>query len=139
MARLYTNRCAGTPEAERIRRIGELFAKAAMLYWRRERLAGRVGPRATRSVPRIQDVAELVSDEAEKKIVRYLLLNGTASPRDISLALDVPRTTLTEKLARLRSTGLLTITGKTRAAHLVNATSPSRHRRLVVTILPPLR
>ena len=116
MAILSFRRYAEMPEAERLRRIGELIATAVIRYEREQRSVAPVrrGRDARREEP--ENPANLVTDQTEKEIVRYLARVGGATPRDLCIALGLSGITITRKLARLRVAGLLTVRGKTRAA-----------------------
>lgn len=61
-------------------------------------------------------VWDLVDDEVEKQILRYLLLHVAAVPADMERALSLSGMTLTRRLAHLREVGLVTVSGKTRNA-----------------------
>lgn len=113
MALLTFNRYRDLPEAERIRRIGELIGKAVLLYRRDLRTAGRVEALAATLEPR--GPTSLIDDQTEKQIVEYLAKIGTASPHDLCIALGHTRTTVSRKLARLRNAGILIASGKTKA------------------------
>lgn len=104
-----------TPD-ERFRRIGDLIAKAVMIFRQSERAAGRLTAEGKAVVVPICDPAELVTDEGEKRILRHLRHAESASPHDFCIVLTMPRTTLMRKLARLRAVGLVEVTGKTKAA-----------------------
>ena len=113
MALLTFNRYRDLPEAERIRRIGELIGKAVLLYRRDLRTAGRVEALAAAHKPR--GPTNLIDDETEKRIVEYLAKIGPASPHDLCVTLGHTRTTVSRKLARLRNAGVLQTSGKTKA------------------------
>lgn len=116
MTMLDPNRFAHLTPDERLRRIGVLIAKAVMIFRQRERAAGRLSAAGTPIVVPIRDLADFVSDEGEKQIIRHLQRAESASPHDICVVLSLPRTTLMRKLARLRTVGLVEVTGKTKAA-----------------------
>lgn len=105
------------PEAERIRRIGELLATAAIRYLRDK--DQELASRQTQPSPpaaHIVEVWDLVDDETEKQVLRYLSVHIVAVPAEISLALNISAMTLTRRLARLREAGLIMVSGKTRNA-----------------------
>lgn len=101
---------------ERCRRIGDLLGMAAVISFRRQRLfAVKRFPKSD-PVTKTLDLAELFSDDTEKKIVRHLLLAGEASPVDFCVALSISSATVFRKLARLRNSGVVTVLGRSRAA-----------------------
>ncbi|MDI1334568.1 MAG: winged helix-turn-helix domain-containing protein [Lacunisphaera sp.] len=105
---------AGLSDKERIRRIGELLATAIIRYRRRERTAEGPMPKSAPSA--VLDPIGLVSDEIEKRLVRYLASAGAATPCDLSAGLGFSRATVTRKLARLRQAGIVTVSGRTKGA-----------------------
>ena len=101
-------------DQERLRRIGELIATAVIRYRRRQRTTlAKAG--AASSGTRI-DPVELVGNETEKRLVRYLVGAGAATPHELGEVLDLSRSTVTRKLARLRKAGLVTVSGRTKGA-----------------------
>jgi predicted HTH transcriptional regulator len=104
------------PESERLRRIGELIATAVIRFYRDERSKAAAQKAAKGEFQKILEPADLVSDEIEKQMLRYLTRVGRATPRDFKIALGVSQMTITRRLARLRTAGLLTVAGKRRAA-----------------------
>lgn len=101
---------------ERCQRIGDLLGKAAVRYFRQQRLAEKTRLALPADVATPVDIAMLVSDETEKRILQYVNRTGSATPHDLCVALDVNRRTITRKLARLRTSGILAAQGKTNAA-----------------------
>ncbi|EIP99251.1 hypothetical protein OpiT1DRAFT_03764 [Opitutaceae bacterium TAV1] len=101
-------------DGERFRRIGELLAIAIIRY---RHLHPEEFEKHSRSCrPSHQhDPDRLVADESEKRILSYLSVVGTATPKDFRMALGMPRMSVTRKLERLRSAKLVTASGKTRA------------------------
>ena len=116
MTAMITPSAAELPPAERFRRIGELFSLGAERYWRAERIAGR--PFAAKQSGRIiqGSLLDLVTDPVEAQIVRLIINRVEASPRDLQGALGISRATITRKIAKLRTAGLLTVVGRTRLA-----------------------
>lgn len=104
------------PEPERLRRMGELIATAVIRYYREQRVKAAAQKSAKGEPRKILEPADLVSDEIERQMLRYLARVGAATPRDFQVALGVSPMTITRRLARLRATGLLVATGKKRAA-----------------------
>ncbi|RRJ95650.1 hypothetical protein Ga0100231_003980 [Opitutaceae bacterium TAV4] len=106
-------------EAERIRRIGELLFTAVIRYRhlhpeefeKPARFPRNPGQKLAGGF----DPADFVSDESEKRILRYLSVVGTASPKDFQVALEMSSATVTRKLVRLRASNLVTVSGKTNA------------------------
>ncbi len=100
-------------EGERIRQIGVLMATAALRYLDDQPFASRQNhssvPAAT-----ITHIWDLVDDEVEKQVLRYLSQHVVAMPTDMSRALNLSSMTLTRRLARLREVGLVVASGKTR-------------------------
>lgn len=110
---------ANLSEDERLDRIGALIAKAVVLYRNDQQRAGEVEPETVADADQggvIRSVADLAEDETEKQVIRYLERVGSATPRGFSAALGLSRQTVTRKLARLRASGLVVVTGKTRMA-----------------------
>lgn len=101
-------------DQERLRRIGELIATAVIRHRRRQRTT-LPHAEAASSGTRI-DPVELVGDETEKRLVRYLGGAGAATPHELGGVLGLSRTTVTRKLARLRSAGLVVVSGRTKGA-----------------------
>lgn len=102
------------PEAERLRRIGELIATAVIRYERDQRKQ-RSAARVSRNVPG-NEKAVVVNDRVERAMLGYLSQVGAATPRDFRIALGVSPMTITRRLAHLRAVGLVLATGETRAA-----------------------
>ena len=101
-------------DQERLRRIGELIATAVVRYRRRQRTTLPQAAAAS-SGTRI-DPAQLVGDETEKRLMRYLGGAGAATPHELVEVLGLSRTTVTRKLARLRKVGLVVVSGRTKGA-----------------------
>jgi predicted HTH transcriptional regulator len=104
------------PYPERCQRIGDLLGKAAVRYFRQQRLAKNTRLALPANVVTPVEIATLVSDETEKRILQYVSRTGSATPHDLCVALDVNRRTITRKLARLRTSGILVAQGRTNAA-----------------------
>ncbi len=110
---------ANLSEEERLDRIGALIAKAVVLYRCDRRRAGKDEPQTVADADQaglIRSVADLVKDETEKQVIRYLDRVGSATPQNFSTTLGLSRQTVSRKLARLRVAGLVVVTGKTRMA-----------------------
>jgi len=61
-------------------------------------------------------VVQLVTDATERRMLAYLERTGAATPRDFQQALGLSPMTVTRRLARLRSAGLVAVEGQTRSA-----------------------
>lgn len=115
MAKLSFQLYQDLPEAERIRRIGELIGLAILRH--------RSRPPATAYQNRATGLAEalpaepwaLITDEVERRMLRYLERVGAATTRDLQVALGLSSMTVTRHLGRLRAAGVLVVTGRTRA------------------------
>ena len=105
---------AALSDAERIRLIGDLIAIAAIRHSRRQRTALLLSaePRSAGTV----DSSGLVKDKTEKRLVHYLSITGSAAPHELSAGLGLSRATVTRKLAHLRMTGVVTVSGSTKGA-----------------------
>lgn len=112
MAILTFRAYAELPEAERLRRIGELLATAVFRWEHDQRVTVSA---ANRGDTRTTESRVLNADPIETDIVRHLTRVSAATPRDLCLALGLARMTVARKLARLRAAGVLTASGKTRA------------------------
>jgi hypothetical protein len=106
-------------ETERIRRIGELLAIAVIRYRHLHpeefEKPARLPRDSCQKVTDGFDPAGFVSDESEKRMLRYLSVVGSAAPKDFQVALGMSSATVTRKLMRLRSSNLVTVSGKTNA------------------------
>ena len=117
MPLLEIDRFANLSDEERLDRIATLIAKAVVLFRRDERSAGRVAPVDDLKINApVREVADFVSDETERRMLRYLGRISSATPLNFRAALGLSRQTVARKLARLRATGLVVVTGKTRLA-----------------------
>lgn len=114
-------------DEERLRQIGEILHLAVRLYWRRERLAGRVAPAGMIDQSEPRKAADLTDDETEKNILRYLTRMVSAPPTQIGAELGLTRSTLGRKLARLKRCGLVMVLGKTKGARYGLAGPPGRN------------
>lgn len=112
---------------ERCRRIGLLLGKAAALGFRRQQLSAMKRFDEPDPVTKTLDLAGMVSDDTEKRIVRHLLLSGEASPSDLCVALSTSPATVFRRLARLRACGVVIVVGKSRAAKYQLAGSAGRN------------
>jgi len=101
-------------DQERLRRIGELIATAVIRYRRRQRTT--IAKAGTVSPGTCVDPVDLVGDEIEKRLVRYMGGVSAATPHELSEVLDLSRSTVTRKLSRLRMAGLVTVSGRTKGA-----------------------
>lgn len=110
MTRLTFQLYQELPEAERIRRIGELIGLAILRHRGRPPTIARQNS-ATGPV----EPWALITDEVERQMVRYLERVGAATPRDLQVALSLSSMTVTRHLGRLRAAGVLAVTGRTRA------------------------
>ncbi|MFZ5497048.1 MAG: hypothetical protein ACOZE5_17150 [Verrucomicrobiota bacterium] len=126
MAILDPNRFAHLTPDERLRRIGDLLAKAVMIFRQRERAAGRLSADGNPVVSPVRDITELVTDPREKEILRYLQRVGVGSPHDLRVALDTSESTVKRALVRLRSLGLVVASGHTRAVRYRLPVDPGR-------------
>ena len=105
---------ANLPAAERIRLIGDLIAIAAI---RHSRLQHTTQPMAAESRPAgTVNPSGLVKDKTEKRLVHYLSITGSAAPHELSAGLGLSRATVTRKLARLRMSGVVKVSGSTKGA-----------------------
>ena len=106
---------AEVPESERVRRIAALLATAVRRFYqdKSEQSVAREQPPLRRETG--VDAAQLVTDETERRIVAYLARVGAVSPHDLKVALGLSAITVTRRLARLRSSGVLSVTGQTRS------------------------
>ena len=125
MAILTFRSYAEMPEAERLRRIGELIATAVIRWERDQRLAAPAKRESEDRSKSAEVSVGLVDDRIELAIVGHLTRVGAATPRDLCIALGLARMTITRKLARLRASGVLTAAGKTRAVCYRLRTDPS--------------
>ncbi len=100
-------------EKERIRQISDLMATAAVRYLDDQ---PSPSPRNQSGIPAstITHIWDLVDDEVEKQVLRYLSQHVVAMPTDMSRALNLSSMTLTRRLGRLREVGLVVVSGKTR-------------------------
>lgn len=100
------------PEAERIRRIGELIGLAVLRHGGQPPVIARQN--STTGSAEAEPWA-LITDEVERQMVRYLERVGAATPRDLQVALGLSSMTVTRHLGRLRAAGVLVVKGRTRA------------------------
>lgn len=113
---------------ERLQRIGTLLAKEVTLLLTREAdvrdktlCRGATIPSAftknpPKASPTTTDCSSHPADnQTTEAIVLYLHRVGSASPRDIQLALDLSKATTFRRLQELVQTGVLLRTGKTTA------------------------
>jgi predicted HTH transcriptional regulator len=107
-------------KAERTRRIGQLIATAVIRYRHLHpeefENCSRSSPSPRQEASVTFDSRDAVADEAEKQMLHYLSVVGTATPRDFQVTLGLSHATIARKLARLRTGNLVTVSGKTNAA-----------------------
>lgn len=115
------DRSAPLTEDERLREIAGLLAAGAIRFLRKQTMAG--GRACVVPTANGKEVWELVDDEAEQQILRYLEQEVSASPVRIGAALALSHMTLTRRLVRLRRAGLVTVSGKTRSARYALAST----------------
>ena len=124
-------------EPERVLRIAALLATAVRRFYQ---------DKSEQSVAREQlplrretgvDAAELVTDETERRIVAYLARVGAALSPWVESCSRLSAMTVTRRLAHLRSSGLLSVTGQTRSVRYalcsdfsVNQVSDPHARRI---------
>lgn len=111
------------PEEERLQQIAELLAAGALRYARRQ--GGTVRPMAI--APPTRQIWDMVDDDLEKQILRFLQQQVSAEPVQIRAALGLPEMTLARRLARLRSAGLIHVSGRTRRARYELAPAAGRN------------
>lgn len=116
MAKLCYQHYANVPDAERIRRIGEMIATAVTRYYQSQPAATNRQNKVGAEPSNARDPVQLVIDETEKRIIQYLTRVGMATPRDLHVALAVSPMTITRRLARLKAAGIVLVTGKIRSA-----------------------
>ena len=116
MAKLSFQLYQELPEADRIRRIGELIGLALLRQCARPPAIARQNRAiGLAEAPPVEPWA-LITDEVERQILRYLERVGAATPRDLQVAMGLSAMTVTRHLGRLRAAGVLVVTGRTRAA-----------------------
>jgi DNA-binding transcriptional ArsR family regulator len=108
------NPCEDLPEEERLQQIAQLLAVAAIRYSRRQPREAKPSPPLASDVP--VPIWDLVEDEVEKKILRFIHLKLSVEPAQIREALGISAMTLTRRLARLRQAGLIQVDGRKRSA-----------------------
>lgn len=104
------------PYPERCREIGDLLGKALVGRFRQLRLQQLAHPHENAKAPRSLDLTALVSDEAEQKMIRHLMIAGDATPVEFRAALGLSRATVFRRLVRLRESGMVSLEGKFRTA-----------------------
>lgn len=102
------NPCAHLTPEQRLDRIAELLAKAAGRYWHQVELGLIPSPEAP------ADAERKPAQDDESRILRHILQEGSASPRELCVALGLPRSTLGRKLDLLVKSGRLIAAGMTR-------------------------
>lgn len=113
-------------EEQRLTTIAELLLSAAARYWRDWDLADRK-VLGKDQVARKAEVWDLVDDDTEKQILRYIGKSLSVSPAEIEAVLGIPHTTLVRRLARLRAAGYVCVTGKTKKARYELAGAAQRN------------
>lgn len=96
-----------------MREIAAILSKAAIIYLRKQ---DRERMRDPKPIQARAEVWDLVDDEVEKRVLRYISVHVVASPRDIEQALGIPHVTLARRLSRLRAAGIIHASGRTRGA-----------------------
>jgi len=99
-------------EEQRLREIAEILAAGALRSLHSARHSNAENPRT--KTPRRP--WELVEDETEQKILRYLQHHVAAEPVRMRRDLNLAPMTLVRRLARLRLAGLVRVNGRTRGA-----------------------
>lgn len=115
MTRLSFDHQARLAEADRIQQIGELVATAVIRHCRRQRIEQWPGP-GKQAASQTEAPQFLLGDETERRIVRFIATAGSAAPLHLCAGLGLPRATVTRKLTRLRTAGVLVVTGRTKGA-----------------------
>jgi CRP-like cAMP-binding protein len=113
-------------EEQRLTTIAELLLSAAARYWRDRDLAERKALGKVQVV-RKAEVWDLVDDDTEKQILRYMDKSFSVSPAEIEAVLGIPHTTLVRRLARLRAAGYICVTGRTKRARYQLAGAAQRN------------
>ncbi|HRG55411.1 MAG: winged helix-turn-helix transcriptional regulator [Opitutaceae bacterium] len=101
-------------EEERLQEIAKILAIGVVRYLRSQPLP--VEPAAAAPEAPVAAIWDLVEDETEKRILRFLHERVEADPILLQTVLMVSPMTVTRRLARLRQAGLVRVTGKTRGA-----------------------
>ncbi|MBI5693757.1 MAG: hypothetical protein HZC55_27095 [Verrucomicrobia bacterium] len=101
-------------EAEVIRRVGALLAKALLRRRQLDSARSASRQRADSTAAPVNPL-ELLRDDTERQIVSFLQCAGPTSPSIIGRTLGFPQRVVTRRLTRLRATGVCEAEGKTRA------------------------
>lgn len=96
--------------AQRMRRLGELCAKAVTLHVLAEREAGRKAQEAVVATTVEQEEPDWIT----RGVVKYMKRCGWVSPREMLRYLEVTRTTLFRRLRDLRERGMVESRGNGR-------------------------
>ncbi|MFM8533881.1 MAG: winged helix-turn-helix transcriptional regulator [Acidimicrobiia bacterium] len=113
----WLTKYAEIPDRERIHRIAEILAVGIERHARQNRLAPAAATAHEQpSAAKPLSVTALVTDSIGRQILAYLERTGAATPRDFQQALGLSPMTVTRRLARLRSAGLVAVEGQTRSA-----------------------
>lgn len=110
----WLSKYASIAEAERIRRIGALIATAVGRNLASCR--GRSFRPERKNDPATSLRSQHPNDEIERRMIAYLSRVEVATPQDFRVALGLSAMTVTRRLAKLRTQGLLAVEGKTRSA-----------------------
>ncbi len=101
-------------EEERLQEIAKILAIGVVRYLQSQPLP--MEPAAVTPEDPPVAIWDLVEDETEKRILRFLHERVEADPALLQTALMISPMTVTRRLARLRQAGLVRVTGKTRGA-----------------------
>jgi hypothetical protein len=108
-------------EEERLQEIAKILAIGAIRYLRAE---DRKRAEAKKPIQARVEVWDLVDDDIEKQVLRYLAVNVMAPPRNMERDLNIPHVTLGRRLSRLRAAGLIQVSGRTKGAQYCLAAHP---------------
>lgn len=111
----YMNPYLQLAEAERIRLIGDLLAAATIRFLSDQPRTSRISA-ALPPATRVTHIWDLVDDEIEKAVLRFLSAHQSAKPAQLERLLNVPHMTLSRRLMRLRTLGFVVVSGMTRNA-----------------------
>lgn len=110
-------------EEERLQQIAEILATGAIRYLRRQ---DAMKP-AVQAASARREIWEMVDDELEKQILRFLQQHVSLEPNRIRAALGLSAMTLGRRLSRLRNAGLICVVGRTRRARYELAACAGRN------------
>ena len=119
--------------AERISRIGEILAKGVTLMVIREAETKQKTASIPAATAAVQEAERVFGgDELETDVLKYISRVGSASPKDIQRALNIPKTTAFRRLDRLVKAGCIVRTGKTAAIRYSMPVPPPRSERTLI-------